>query len=233
MYNHILFLDIETVAQKENYSLLHDNEKSLWQTKANNILKNSNETAEAIYGRAAIYAEFGKIICISCGFINKSVTGQNSLKIKSFYGHNERELLTDFLNTLAKLNSQFVLCAHNGKEFDFPYLSRRILINKLKLPEILNLAGKKPWDIKHLDTMELWKFGDYKAYTSLNLLAHVFNIPTPKSDIDGSMVGEVYYKEKNLQRIVNYCQKDVATLVNVFLSINGHPTISDNNIITS
>jgi 3'-5' exonuclease len=159
------------------------------------------------------------------------VAGQQKLYIKSFSGHNEAEILNEFKAMLVKLPPITKLCAHNGKEFDFPYIARRMLLNKITLPEALNIAGKKPWEVAHLDTMELWKFGDYKAYTSLNLLAHIFNIPTPKDDIDGSMVYDVYYKQKDLPRIVTYCQKDVVTLCNVFLSINCKAIISGEHVI--
>jgi uncharacterized protein YprB with RNaseH-like and TPR domain len=122
------------------------------------------------------------------------------------------------------------LCAHNGKEFDYPYLIRRILINGLEVPSILNLSGKKPWEVNHIDTMELWKFGDYKHYTSLELLATVFGISSPKDDINGSDVGRVYWQENDLQRIVKYCQKDVVTIVNLLLRFKGKPMMGEESI---
>ena len=230
MYNDILFLDIETVAQQEYYENLNPAAQKLWDAKAKFLIKTDKDTPANIYNRAAIYAEFGKIVCISCGIIKKNIT-QQKLYIKSFSGHNEKQLLHEFMVMLKKLSPATILCAHNGKEFDFPYIARRLVINQIKLPDAFNIAGKKPWEIQHIDTMELWKFGDFKAYTSLNLLAHVFNIPTPKDDIDGSMVYDVYYKEKNLPRIVTYCQKDVATLTNVFMCINGAPIITEADIV--
>lgn len=158
-------------------------------------------------------AEFGKIICISVGIIEKS----EKIIIKSFYGDDEKQLLEEFgeIFNRPKLRD-VILCAHNGKEFDFPWIARRFLINGMHPPKPFQLFGKKPWEIQHLDTMELWKFGDYKSYVSLELLAHVFGIPTPKDDIDGSMVASIYYIEKDLFRIVQYCEKDVLTLANVF-----------------
>ena len=228
--DNILFLDIETVPQQQEYKKLNKAEQALWNNKAKFIVKES-ETPTDVYHRAGIYAEFGKIICISVGFIQKKKNSTH-FRVKSFFGHDEKLLLADFI---ALLNTSFgktthQLCAHNGKEFDFPYLSRRILINGLKLPRLLNNSGKKPWEVPHLDTMELWRFGDYKSYTSLDLLAHIFDIPTPKQDMDGSKVYEVYYKEKNLDRIVTYCQKDVITIARLLLKMKGEESIADDNI---
>jgi 3'-5' exonuclease len=231
--NNILFLDIETVSQFGHFDELPDAWKELWSKKADNLMRNHKDehTAETIYERAAIYAEFGKIICISCGIIQG--TGENkTMTVKSFYGHDEKNILSDFCDMLHKWTpgSQKYLCAHNGKEFDFPYLCRRMVINNECIPDLLSISGKRPWEVNHLDTMELWRFGDYKSFTSLNLLAHALNIPSPKDDIDGSMVGAVYWKEKNLERIVQYCQKDVVTLAQVFLRMNREPLVEENNI---
>lgn len=220
---NILFLDIETVPQAPGYDQLADDWKQLWNSKASALLRNrEDETPETIYERAGIYAEFGKIICISCGVI-QGQENNRKLVIKSFAGEDEKELLRNFSEMLTKWSSNEpkFLCAHNGKEFDFPYICRRLIINSLPIPLLLNIAGKKPWEVNHLDTMELWKFGDYKSYTTLNLLAHSLGIPTPKDDIDGSMVAKVYYEEKNLERIVTYCQKDVITLAHIFLRFMG------------
>lgn len=225
--SNLLFLDIETVPFCPEYDQLDDNIKKLWDRKAGFIKKSDDDTPETLYKRAGIYAEFGKIICISVGFINN-----NKFRIKSFFSDNEREILLEFINLLKKFdNNKLILCAHNGKEFDFPYIARRILINGAGLPDILDISGKKPWEVSHLDTMELWKFGDFKSYTSLDLLATVFNIPTPKDDIDGSKVGEVYWKEKDLERIVKYCQKDVLTIAQLFLKYQGKPLIADENVV--
>ncbi|MFA6923309.1 MAG: 3'-5' exonuclease [Bacteroidales bacterium] len=231
---NILFIDVETVPVCSKYEELSDAFKELWNKKAVRIAKNENDTPKIIYNKAGIYAEFGKIICISAGIVKKQ-SGKNILRIKSFSGHDEKIILADFIELLKKHfnKSENLLCAHNGKEFDFPYIARRILINDLKIPNILDISGKKPWEINHLDTMELWKFGDYKNYTSLALLTAVFNIPTPKDDIDGSMVADVYWKENNLQRIVDYCQKDVAAIVQIFLKYKGEEIIEPENIIVS
>lgn len=230
--HNILFLDIETVPQHPDFELVPNDWKRLWEIKAESLLRNrEGDTVESIYNRAGIYAEFGKIVCISCGVIQGAGT-QRKLVIKSFYGEEERELLREFATMLTQWGHKpnRLLCAHNGKEFDFPYLCRRMIINHVALPEILNIAGKKPWEIPHLDTMELWKFGDFKNYTSLNLLAHALGIPTPKDDIDGSMVGEVYWKERNLDRIATYCQKDVLTAAQVFLRITGEPLLEPEQV---
>ena len=222
----VLFLDIETVPQLEAYDSLTDSFKKHWDRKASFLAKNEESPSE-IYSRAGIYAEFGKIICISVGFIKG-----DHVRIKSFYGHDEKELLSEFIDMLNRSFSgqHQLLCAHNGKEFDFPYIARRTIINGLKLPFLLNIAGKKPWEIQHLDTMELWKFGDFKNFTSLALLTEIFGIPTPKDDIDGSMVANVYYKEKNLERIKNYCQKDVIALIQVMRKYRGESLFSENDI---
>ncbi|MER3471912.1 MAG: 3'-5' exonuclease [Chitinophagaceae bacterium] len=231
-YNNILFLDIETVSQKENYEELSDSWKELWDIKAGLISRNKEtDTPEGIYDRAGIYAEFGKIICISCGCIHGS--GDNrKMVIKSFAHEDECKLLLDFAEMMKKWSgdSDKFLCAHNGKEFDYPYICRRMIINSVEIPEELKIAGRKPWEVRHLDTLELWKFGDYKNYTSLKLLAQVLGVPSPKDDIDGSMVNMVYWKEKNLQRIVTYCQKDVVTLANVFLRMHCEPLIPQENV---
>jgi hypothetical protein len=221
---NVLVLDIETVPQYQYFDELPSHFQKLWDLKTTYQRKNQ-ETAEEFYGRAGIWAEFGKIICISVGiFVN-----DKNLRIKSFYNHNESDLLTEFNQLLNNQPPNLTLCAHNGKEFDFPYLCRRMLINGLEIPDQLNIVGKKPWEINHLDTMELWKFGDYKNYTSLNLLAAIFNIPTPKDDIDGSMVGHVYWVENDLERIKTYCQKDVITTARLIQRFKGLPFTSDDD----
>lgn len=225
----ILFLDIETVPLVADYNQLPDEHKKLWDKKAHTLSK-EKDTPETIYNRAGIYAEFGRIICISVGFI-VSKDGERFFRVKSFYGDDEKLLLQDFAQMLNRFSKRLGsnLCAHNGKEFDFPYIARRMLINGIEIPEILNVAGKKPWEVKFLDTMELWKFGDNKYYTSLNLLTYVFNIPSPKDDIDGSQVAECYYNGE-LERIVTYCEKDVLAVAQLFLRYKGLPIIAVSNI---
>jgi 3'-5' exonuclease len=231
--NNILFLDIETVPQYADYNSLPGEWKELWDTKATSLLKyHGEETKESIYHRAGIYAEFGKIICISCGIVFGN-GGDKKIIIKSFYGESESLLLVEFCDMLNKwmaADEQKFLCAHNGKEFDFPYLCRRLIINNLPIPSILNTSGKKPWEVCHLDTLELWKFGDFKSFTSLNLLAHTLGIPTPKDDIDGSKVWSVYWESGDLERIVNYCQKDVITVAQIFLKLNCDSAVKPENV---
>ena len=230
--HNILFLDIETVPQSPSYIDLSDDWKKLWDTKSTSLVKyHEGQTNETLYPRAGIYAEFGKIVCISCGVIQGNGE-QRKIILKSFYGDNEKKLLVDFIDMLNKwaTGEAKFLCAHNGKEFDFPYLCRRMIIHGITIPSLLNISGKKPWEVNHYDTLELWKFGDYKSFTSLNLLAHVLGVPTPKDDIDGSMVWEVYWKEKNLERIVTYCQKDVVTVAQILLRMNGEQLIKEENI---
>ena len=209
----VLFLDIETVPAFGNWEEVSPEEQKLWDKKTKGQRGDEVFVGEFYEERAGVMAEFGKIICISVGMLEKS----NYLRIKSFSGDDEARLLEDFgkiFNSSRLSNS--ILCAHNGKEFHFPWIARRMLINGFQPPVPFQMFGKKPWEVPHLDTMELWKFGDWKSYTSLELLAHVFGVPTPKDDIDGSMVAEIYYKEKDLPRIVTYCEKDVLTLANVF-----------------
>ena len=209
----ILFLDIETVPQAGNWEELHETDQYLWDKKTK-MQRKEDFTAEDFYSeRGGIMAEFGKIICISVGILEKS----EKLMIKSFSGDDEKILLIEFGEIFNHPKLQdVILCAHNGKEFDFPWIARRFLINGMQPPKPFQMFGKKPWEIPHLDTMELWKFGDYKSFISLELLAHVFGIPTPKDDIDGSMVSSIYHIEKDLFRIVQYCEKDVLTLANIF-----------------
>lgn len=222
---NVLVLDIETVPQFASFAEVPEEVTSLWEQKTQ-YQRREGETPEGYYPRAGIWAEFGKVACISVGaFYRKN--GQLGLKVKSFASENETDVLEDFISMLRKQPSTLTLCAHNGKEFDFPYLCRRLLINCMEIPSQLQLAGKKPWEINHIDTMELWKFGDYKNYTSLNLLASVFNIPTPKDDISGADVHRVYWEEKDLARIKNYCQKDVITTAQLLLKFKCQPLIPE------
>lgn len=231
-FNNILFLDIETVSQYENYEQMPEDWKELWDLKAQVINRNrEDEGPDSTYHKAGIFAEFGKIVCISCGCIQG--TGEDKkLVIKSYSGHDEKKLLREFADMLRKWSGDVekFLCAHNGKEFDYPYLCRRMVINGLEIPEALKIAGRKPWEVRHLDTMELWKFGDYKSYTSLKLLARALGIPSPKDDIDGSQVNNVYWLEKDIDRIVTYCQKDVITLAQVLLRFHCEPLVKPEQI---
>ena len=234
----IMFLDIETVPLTPDFSELSDELQHIWEDKFNLLQKRmpekySEETtaSEAFNGSAGIYSEFGKIVCISVGFIHFQGVEMH-FRTKSFAGDNERLLLIEFTHLIAKFctTKEHTLCGHNIKEFDIPYICRRMLINGLALPSIFQIAGKKPWEISFIDTLELWKFGDYKNYSSLKLLTAVFGIPTPKDDIDGSQVAMVYYKEKDIVRIATYCQKDVLATAQVFLRMNSIDVIKEENI---
>ena len=225
---NVLFLDIETAPAYSSYEKLPDMFRKLWDRKAETLKKEPDNTPETLYPRAGIYAEFGKIICISAGFFKGK-----EFRIKSYYGEDESQLLRQFCKLL---ESHFnfekkMLCAHNGKEFDFPFLARRILIHDLPLPGILDVAGKKPWEVQFLDTMELWKFGDYKHYTSLELLSAIFDIPTPKDDISGADIHKVYWQDHDLERIRKYCQKDVLAVARLFLKYQQQPGIEEKQVV--
>ncbi|WP_289021898.1 3'-5' exonuclease [uncultured Salegentibacter sp.] len=228
---HILFLDIETVPEFENFNDLDKEKKLLWESKTQ-YQRKDDFTAKQFYDRAGIWAEFGKIVCISVGFFNFK-NKNRSFRLTTFKGE-ERDLLQEFSLLLEEHFSkpQHLLCAHNGKEFDFPFIARRMLIHNLPLPTKLNLFGKKPWEVPHLDTLELWKFGDYKHYTSLKLLTNVLKIPSPKDDISGSDVRDVFYIEKDIARIVDYCEKDVLAIAQVVLKLRQENLLQASEVIS-
>ncbi|WP_010664468.1 3'-5' exonuclease [Marinilabilia salmonicolor] len=228
----IMYIDIETVPEHPAFGMLDDTMKALWEKKSSKI-SGADVTPEEDYVRAGIYAEFGKIICISAGII-KAENGERTLRVKSFFGHDEKKLLQEFSAALTNFTSHpgTNICGHNVREFDFPYIARRILINGLQLPDILDVAGKKPWEVKFIDTMDLWKFGDFKHYTSLNLLTHIMGIPSPKDDIDGSQVASVYYEEDDVERIARYCEKDVLATAQLFLRLKGEPLLKPENVVS-
>lgn len=226
----ILFLDIETVPLHQQYSELSAEAQMLWEEKTR-YQRKEEFSAEEFYDRAGIWAEFGKIVCISVGFFSFKHQ-QRTFRVTSFTGE-EKELLEDFSRLV---NEHFsrpnkLFCAHNGKEFDFPYISRRMIINGIEIPQKLQLFGKKPWEIPHLDTMEMWKFGDYKHYTSLKLLAHILGIPSPKDDIDGSEVRNVFYNEGDIDRIATYCEKDTITVAQILLRFRNDTLLDDDEIL--
>lgn len=226
---NILFLDIETVPETQYFSELDKTKQDLWESKSL-YQRKDDYTAEEFYERAGIWAEFGKIVCISVGYFTFQ-DDSRTFRVTSFYG-DEIKILKDFKNLLISHFSQtkHLLCAHNGKEFDFPYIARRMIINDIELPYKLNLFGKKPWEVPHLDTLELWKFGDYKNYTSLKLLTNVLGIPSPKDDIDGSEVYSVYYVENEIDRIVIYCEKDTIAVAQIFLRLRGDTLLTNKEI---
>jgi 3'-5' exonuclease len=229
----ILFIDIETAPQKPEFSELAPHFQQLWDKKSSHF-RDENQLAAEVYERAGIYAEFGRIICISSGVIIQK-NGERFFRVKSYHDADEKKLLNTFNQMLEKFTSNpgKKLCAHNGQEFDYPYIARRTLINGLRLPKILDVAGAKPWEIKDrlLDTLQMWKFGDYKNYTSLDLLCAAFDIPTPKDDIDGSQVARIYYQEGDLDRIIRYCEKDTLALANLLLRYKSEPIIPFENLL--
>ena len=227
----ILFLDIETVPQTYSYQDLDEKTRELFNAKTR-FSQSEEKSFETLYNeRGGILAEFGKIVCISVGMVRENNLNK-TIRLKSFAHDDEETLLNQFKRLLDEhYNSpSHILCGHNAKEFDIPYICRRMLINGIALPSILDIAGKKPWEINHLDTLELWKFGDYKAFTSLALLCHVFQIPTPKDDISGADVARVYYEESDLPIIRHYCEKDVVALIQLFLKMKGDTLVADENI---
>lgn len=225
----ILFLDIETVPAASSYKMLDQSSQIHWEKKSKQF-RIESQSAENVYERAGIYAEFGKIICISVGLIKEKEPF--SFRLKSFFGDDEKTLLSEFSSMLNKFsrNREALLCAHNGKEFDYPYIARRMIINRLIIPEILDNAGRKPWEVKLLDTLDLWKFGDYKSYTSLDLLTTTLKIPSPKDDIDGSMVAGIYHNEHDIKRIAKYCEKDVLAVARVLFRFMNLPEIEEDKI---
>lgn len=228
---NILFLDIETVPETASFNELNEEKKILWEDKTQ-YQRKEEYTPEEFYDRAGIWAEFGKIVCISVGFFNYKNEERN-FRITTFSGE-EKQLLKDFSKLLEEhfFQPYHLLCAHNGKEFDFPFIARRMLIHDLALPSKLNLFGKKPWEVPHLDTLELWKFGDYKHFTSLKLLTNILGIPSPKDDISGSDVCKVFYEENNPQRIITYCEKDVVAIAQIILKFRQEKLLTEAEVIS-
>jgi len=228
----LIVIDIETASTHAVYDDLDEEWKNLWKEKVMRTVPENISIGEYYPLRAGVMAEFSKIICISIGYFNK--VESLHLRIKSFYGNDEKKLLTDFLTTINKIqamDNRYFFAGHNIKEFDIPFICRRIFINGLQLPSFLDFQNKKPWETNMLDTFQYWRFGDFKNYTSLKLLAAAMGIPSPKDDIDGSMVGELYWsgneeeRKINLKRIVTYCQKDVITTANIILRFKNMPVI--------
>jgi predicted PolB exonuclease-like 3'-5' exonuclease len=230
-FDNILFIDIETVPQYVSYHEMPENLRNLWDKKAS-YLRKEEQTPEELYARAGIYAEFGRIICISMGVFD--LKGEKrTLRIKSFFGDDEHQILIEFGHLLDGLSDKkaIMLCAHNGKEFDFPYIARRMLVNAIALPYLLDTSGRKPWETNFIDTMELWKFGDHKHYISLELLTTILNIPSPKDEIDGSMITELYWIRKDLDSIVTYCEKDVIAIAQLLLRYKGETLLKPEDIV--
>lgn len=228
--DQLLFLDIETVPEEKEFQALDETKKELWDQKSR-YKRGEEVTPEEFYDSAGIWAEFGIIICISVGYFRNKGADRH-FRVTSFHGPEEK-ILKDFKALLEDhfSHQKYLLCAHNGKEFDFPYIARRMIINGITLPNKLDLFGKKPWEVPHIDTMELWKFGDFKHYTSLKLMANILGIPSPKEDIDGSMVRDVYYEEHDLERIIHYCERDVITVAQVFLKLRNEELLTEDHIV--
>ncbi|MFV0247570.1 MAG: 3'-5' exonuclease [Tenacibaculum sp.] len=228
---NILFLDIETVPIHQSWDKVSTVEKELFKLKTKYRQKDGL-SPEHLYKSAGIWAEFGKIICISVAYFYLK-DKERQLRVTSFYGDDEKEILLDFKQLIEKhfCFKKHILCAHNGKEFDFPFIARRMIMRQIILPNKLSLFGKKPWEVEHLDTLDLWKFGDYKHYTSLNLLAYVLGVPSPKEDIDGSQIAEVYYRQKDIGKIVEYCERDTVTVAQIILRLRGLALIEEKYIV--
>jgi DNA polymerase elongation subunit (family B) len=230
---NILFIDIETVSQEAHLDALDSRFKQLWLKKASYFQNTENLSDEEVYlKRSSIYAEFGKIICIGIGGIFLDDNDEPALRVKMIRGETEAEILDEFKNILEKhrAGANLMLCAHNGKEFDFPYICRRMLVNGITLPRVLQVSGKKPWEINHIDTLDLWKFGDYKNYTSLDLLAALFDIPGVETDVSGELINDIYYKEKNKAKIEQYCADYIIVLTQLYMKMNNWSLINENHI---
>lgn len=229
--NKVIFIDTETVPEESSYENLSEDWKTLWDRKASFLSRGEEETSDELYNKAGIYAEFGKVVCISVG-VYRQVGTKKIFRLKSFFGKNEKKLLSEFCDLLRNSfkSTDYLLCAHNGKEFDFPFLARRILINGLKLPYLLDIAGRKPWEVQHLDTLQLWKFGDYKHYTSLSLLTQLFGIKSPKQKMNGSDIGRIFWEDDKLEDIVEYCQNDTLAVAQLLLRYKGMPQIKPSEV---
>jgi 3'-5' exonuclease len=224
----VLFLDIETVPATPGWSQLDSTTRALWEQKMRFRSEQQGLSVEELYREAGIFAEFGRIICIGLGIVHTE-GGSHKLRVTSLHGDDERDILLRFRELLEKHynTDDHWLCAHNGKEFDFPWIARRCIVNRIPLPKLLDIGGLKPWEVGHLDTMNLWSFGDRKNFTSLALLTHILGIPTPKDDITGADVARVYHEEHDLERIATYCRKDVVATVQLFLRLRGEALIPE------
>ncbi len=230
---NFLIIDIETVSSHKDFETMSAEWQHLWEEKVIRSLPDDCSFAEYYPQRAGIMAEFGKVVCISIGYFKKD-KGSHQFRVKSIFGDDEKVLLKDFVNTVDQLeavHNRWSFTGHNIKEFDIPYLCRRLLVNGLPIPTYLDFQNMKPWETNMIDTFQYWRFGDYKNYTSLKLLAAALNVPSPKDDIDGSMVGKVYWEEKNLQRIATYCQKDIVTVANIILRFKNLPILEEDQVV--
>ncbi len=230
---NLLFIDIETVSAEGEFSRLSDRMKALWLHKASFLSNPSNLNDEDFYfDRAGIYAEYGKIISIGVGFFHWNDDNEVCLKVKSISYDDEAQVLREFKVLIEKKYkpTSLSLCAHNGKEFDYPYICRRMLVNGIDIPKALQISGRKPWEIPHFDTLDMWKFGDKKHYTSLELLAALFNIPSSKIELSGDQVNHTYYRENDLAKIARYCREDIIVLAQLFLKFQNLALVEERNI---
>jgi 3'-5' exonuclease len=234
MLSELLVIDIETVPQVEQYNSLSQQWQLLFAEKFSKTVPENENLAESYLQKAGIWAEFGKIVCISTAVFHIEPKKPMQLRVKSIYGDDEKKLLQEFIEVCNKMqhhNPNFMFCGHNIKEFDIPFIGRRMLVNGIALPNYFQLQSKKPWEVNMLDTLSWWKFGDHKNYTSLNLLAHALQVPSSKTNMNGSMVQDVYYKEKNLTKIVAYCQQDVVVTANIVLRFKQQPILNDSQVV--
>lgn len=230
----LLIIDIETVPAEKTYDHLNQQWKALFTDKATKTVPFLENPAEIYQKRGGIWAEFGKIVCIGIGIFRWVDPVGWELDLFSFAGHEEVEILRNFAVFCEKqANNQpgFGFAGHNIREFDLPFIGRRMLINGVPLPISLQLQNKKPWELSHhFDTMAYWKFGDYKSYISLELLANVLGIDTPKQGISGADVQHLYYEQNNLPAIVAYCKKDVIATARIIQRYLNLPPVGDGQI---
>ncbi len=230
---NFLVIDMETVTVSKDFDALEQSWQHLWREKATRSLPQHTTLAEHYLQRAGVMAEFAKIVCISIGYF-KNEGGSTQFRIKSFFDVQERDLLQHFVAVVTQfraVSNHWVFTGHNIKEFDIPFLCRRLIVNGLGIPSFLDFQNRKPWQTNLVDTFQYWRFGDYKHFTSLQLLAAALNIPSPKDDMEGSQVGHVYWVEKDLQRIVTYCQRDVLTVANVLLRFKNQPLLTGEQVV--
>lgn len=227
----LILIDIETVSAQNQFHSLNNNWQQLWQEKVIKMLPPNISIEEMYEQKAGVMAEFSKIVCVSIGYFKKEPKWE--LRIKSFFGEEEKLVLQNFMNAVSQMhrvNDKWIFAGHNIKEFDIPFLCRRLLVNHFAIPDYLNFQNKKPWETNIVDTFQYWRFGDYKNFTSLNLLAACLGIASPKDDMDGSMVGKIYWQEKDIERIATYCQKDIATVANIILRFKNMDLFTENQI---
>ena len=233
----LIVIDIETASVSASFNLLEEKWQELWGEKTVRILPEGITPGEFYLQRAGVMAEFSKIVCISIGYFIREQ--HLKIRVKSFYGDDEKKILTDFLQTVSKIesfNNNWCFAGHNIKEFDIPFICRRLLVNNMRIPPYLDFQNMKPWETNIVDTFQYWRFGDYKNFTSLKLLAAAMGVPSSKDDIDGSMVGELYHsgdieeRTINMKRIAAYCQKDIVTTANIILRFKNAPIIHENDV---